>query len=315
MNIRRTLHRLTTSGLFVMLMVLFVMAIFWRHIVMTVPAGHAGLMWWRFLGGTDTVSRPKDEGIHLIFPWDKLILYDTRLQELSQQFNIVANNGLNLKVTASVRWKVRPERIGELHRRIGPDYVKLLLMPEVESILRETITHYAAEDLYAKDRLTIQNAIYQALVGNKSNEIGGRSLMEDPAALISLTDVLIAEIELPATLRAAIERKFEQAELVEEYKFRVKREELESQRKAVEADGIRRFQETVTPAISDEFLRWTGIDATLKLAQSPNSKVVIMGNGPGGLPVILNGFDGEKAPKLDAEPPKPPLIETPLPTP
>jgi regulator of protease activity HflC (stomatin/prohibitin superfamily) len=316
MNIRRSLRRLTTSGLFVLLIILFTIAILWRHIVITVPAGHAGLMWWRFLGGTDLTSPPRGEGIQLIFPWDHLIIYDTRLQELSETFNIVANNGLNLKVTASVRWKLRADRLGELHQKVGPDYVKRLLMPEVASVLRETITRYSAEDLYAKDRLTIQQAIYRSLVEAKGNEIGGHSLEEDPAAVISLTDVLIAEIELPVTLRAAIERKFEQAELVEEYRFRVKREQLESDRKAIEADGIRRFQETVTPAISDEFLRWSGIDATLKLAQSPNSKIVIMGNGPGGLPVILNGFEGDKA--LTIAPageivPQPPLIQTPLP--
>jgi hypothetical protein len=83
---------------------------------------------------------------------------------------------------------------------------------------------------------------------------------------------------------------------VEEYNFRVQREELESKRKEIEAAGIHRFQEIVTPAISDAYLRWTGIEATLKLAQSPNSKVVIVGNGPGGMPIILNGFEGEKPP-------------------
>jgi hypothetical protein len=119
---------------------------------------------------------------------------------------------------------------------------------------------------------------------------------EEPgsANLISLLDVLLAEVTLPDSLQEAVERKFAQAELVEEFRFRVQREELESKRKEVEANGIRTFQEIVTPTISDAYLRWTGIEATLKLAQSPNSKVVILGNGPGGLPVILNGFESEK---------------------
>jgi regulator of protease activity HflC (stomatin/prohibitin superfamily) len=308
MNTQRTLRRLWTSSIFAILLGLFIVIILWRHMIITVPAGHNGVMWWRFFGGTDMTSSAKGEGVHIIPPWDRMFIYDTRLQEDTEVFTIVANNGLNLRVTASIRWRARPNRLGELHRTIGPDYMKRLILPEVGSILRETISRYDAEDLYAKDRLTIQKAIYAALVAAVGNELGGRREEDDPTALISVKDVLIAEVELPETLRAAIERKFAQAELVEEYRFRVQREELESQRKEIEANGIRRFQAMVAPTISDAYLRWSGIEATLKLAQSPNSKVVIMGNGPGGLPVILNGFDGEKPFVMpDVAPPAPPL--------
>lgn len=294
MNMQRTLRRLSTGIVFTLLIALFVVFMLWRHMVITVPAGHAGVMWWRFFGGTDVVAPAKQEGIHVIFPWDQLIVYDSRLQEHTQVFTVVANNGLNLEVTASIRWRPRTSRLGELHRSIGPDYLNRLLLPEMGSVLRETISRYKAEDLYAHDRRAIQQAIYASLLSSSGNGIGGVVEDQDSANLVSVMDVLISVVTLPKTLQAAIERKFAQAELVEEFRFRVQREELESKRKEVEAIGVRNFQQIVTPTISDAYLRWTGIQATLKLAESPNSKVVIVGNGPGGLPVILNGFDGEK---------------------
>jgi regulator of protease activity HflC (stomatin/prohibitin superfamily) len=294
MNVQRTLRRLSTAIAFTLLIVLFVVFMLWRHMVITVPAGHAGVMWWRFFGGTDVIAAAKEEGVHLIFPWDELIIYDSRLQEHTEVFSVVANNGLNLEVTASIRWRARKTRLGELHRSIGPDYLRRLLLPEVGSVLRETISRYKAEDLYANDRHAIQETIYRSLLAASGNGIGGVNEEPGSANMISLLDVLLAEVTLPESLQAAIERKFAQAELVEEFRFRVQREELESKRKEVEAKGIRTFQEIVTPTISDAYLRWTGIEATLKLAQSPNSKVVIVGNGPGGLPVILNGFESEK---------------------
>ncbi|MCS3725205.1 prohibitin family protein [Bradyrhizobium betae] len=319
MNVQRTIRQLSTGLIFLILLTLFVVFMLWRHMVITVPAGHAGVMWWRFFGGTDMVSPARDEGLHLIFPWDQLIVYDTRLQEFTEDFGVVSNDGLNLRVTASVRWRARRNQLGALHRSIGPDYVRLLLIPEVGSILRETISRSRAEDLYAKDRHAIQDTIYRTLVSSRSSNIGGATEEQGPLAPISLTDVLISEVKLPETLRAAVERKFAQAEYVEEYRFKVQSEILESQRKEVEANGIRRFQEIVTPTISDAYLRWTGIEATLKLAQSPNSKVVMVGNGPGGIPVILNGFESTKpaavaAPEAEAakkapETPPPPAIQ------
>jgi prohibitin 1 len=296
MNVQRTLRQLSTGIAFTLLIALFVVFMLWRHMVITVPAGHAGVMWWRFFGGTDVVAAAREEGVHLIFPWDQLIIYDSRLQEHTEIFSVVANNGLNLEVTASIRWKARRSRLGELHRTIGPDYLRRLLLPEVGSVLRETISRYKAEDLYANDRHAIQEAIYRSLLAASGNGIGGVTEEPGSADLISLSDVLLSQVTLPASLQEAVERKFAQAELVEEFRFRVQREELESKRKEVEAKGIRNFQEIVAPTISDAYLRWTGIEATLKLAQSPNSKVVIVGNGPGGLPVILNGFESEKPP-------------------
>ena len=123
--------------------------------------------------------------------------------------------------------------------------------------------------------------------------------------MINIYDTLVLGLELPATVNAAINRKVEQYYLVQEYGFRVEREKKESERKQIEANGIRDFQQTVTQGISDSYVRWRGIEATLQLAQSPNTKIVIIGSGKDGLPVILGNVDTPMQPNPAAQAPAP----------
>lgn len=289
-------YRFSRASFFIALFItVFIFIVLWKHIVITIPAGHVGVMWWRFFGGTEINNKPKSEGIQLIFPWDKLIIYNARIQAISTTYNVVSNNGLSFFVSISIRWSIRPETVARLHKEIGPDYFQTLVLPNVGSIVREAISRYPAEDVYAHKRYDIQQIIYHDItVSDRANNLGGRYGEELGSDFVHLEDVLITDVTLPEPLRLAIDRKFSEAEYVKEYQFRVEREVLESKRKEIEAEGIKKFQETVTPTLNDSYLRWTGIQATVKLAESPNTKFVIMGNGPGGLPVILNGFEGEK---------------------
>jgi regulator of protease activity HflC (stomatin/prohibitin superfamily) len=116
------------------------------------------------------------------------------------------------------------------------------------------------------------------------------------SSVLILYDILVTGIELPAAIVAAINRKTEQYYIAEEYKFRVEREKRESERKKIEAEGIRDFQQTVSQGISDSYLRWRGIEATLQLSQSTNSKVIVIGTGKDGLPVILGNGDAPAPP-------------------
>lgn len=289
-------YRASKASLFIAAFVIvFLFIVLWKHIVITIPAGHVGVMWWRFFGGTEITTSPRREGIHLIFPWDKLIIYNARVQAASVTYNVVSNNGLSFYVSISMRWAIRPSTVATLHKEIGPNYFDTLVIPNIGSIVRETLSRYPAEDVYANKRADIQQTIYADVTdNNRPNSISGRFGIELATDLVHLEDILITDVNLPDALKLAIDRKFSEAEFVKEYQFRVEREVLESKRKQIEAEGIRKFQETVTPTLNDAYLRWTGIQATVKLADSPNTKFVIMGNGPGGLPVILNGFEGEK---------------------
>ena len=154
------------------------------------------------------------------------------------------------------------------------------------------MSRYAVDDLVSEKRNTIQREIFNLVVSDSIQNGIGPSTLTNQTNVVLLEDILITGVELPGNVRTAIESKLQQAQLVEEYRYRVQREELESQRKAVEADGIRQFQAIVASNMTNNYLRWRGIEATLELARSPNSKVVVIGNDKsGGMPLILDGAD------------------------
>jgi hypothetical protein len=179
--------------------------------------------------------------------------------------------------------------------------------PEIGSQARQVISQYTAQEVYTS-REAIQKQIRenaQRSLGANLNKLVQPEAMEQPDPkhyndflqdAIQILDTLVLSIELPADIVAAINRQTEQYYMIQEYKFRVEREAEESKRKQIEADGIAAFQKTVSQGISDSYLRWRGIEATLQLALSPNAKVVVIGSGKDGLPIILGNVDNPPAP-------------------
>jgi regulator of protease activity HflC (stomatin/prohibitin superfamily) len=304
--------------------------------LVTVPSGYVGVLWKRFGGGT--VLDPhklKAEGMRITLPWNVVFLYDLRLQSATETYNAISRDGISLTATINIRFRLKRDSVPQLHQSIGPDYIQALIVPEIGNRMREVISEYTAEDVYSTKRAEVQDKIRklaESSLGEKMME-GGASEDEENApyriplyAMLNLIDTLILGIELPTAVETAINRKIEQYYISEEYKFRVAREIRESERKKIEAEGISEFQKIVSQGISDSYLRWRGIEATLQLAQSSNSKIVIVGSGKDGLPIILGNVDaspspqpaspagnGEAAPKerTTAATPSPPLEKTP----
>ncbi|MDN2584309.1 prohibitin family protein [Aquibium sp. ELW1220] len=286
------LFRKISLGLsFLVLVAAFLLVVLWNVIVHTVPVGHAGVLWHRIpLFGSGVSRVPLSEGLHLILPWDKIYIYDLRLQNRVGTYQVLSRDGLAFEVELGFRWRVAGPNLVSLNNEIGPDYIEKLLVPEIGSVLRQVIAQFTAEALFTNARSLVQKRIYdQVTERSLPNGIGPR--LEVPGStsdVVILSDVLIKRVTLPERIARAIEAKLEQAQIVQEFNFRVEREALESERKRVEAEGIRSFQEIVTPGITESYLRWRGIEATLKLAQSPNSKIVVIGNSATGLPLILD---------------------------
>ena len=276
-------------------------AILAPHIVVTVPSGHVGLMWKRFRGGTVLDPRQlKDEGLRVLLPWDKMFLYDLRLQTTTDTYNAITKDGVSIDATISIRFRLKHDSIPQLHQAIGPDYISRLVRPEIGSRMREVIAEYTAEEVYSTKRQEIQKGIRghtQKMLAEKDMERTAEQSEYGDAYkipmndLLNLLDTLVLGIVLPPTVVNAINRKVEQYYLSEEYTFRVARERKESERKVIEAAGISEFQRIVSQGISDSYLRWRGIEATLQLAQSPNSKIVVIGNSKDGMPIILGNVD------------------------
>jgi prohibitin 1 len=288
----RMLRRVSFGVSLIGIILSFLFIILYHEMVFTIPVGHASVLWHRisFLR-TQTSEGPLAEGIQVILPWDRLYTYDLRLQHRKESYQVVSKDGLHFQVTLGFRWRAIRKNIVNLNQTIGPDYLKKLLIPEIGSTTREIAAHFSAEDLYTSKRVTVQKAIYDAVTADTlpngiiSQELHNNSEHSD---VVVLSDILIAEISLPKQIKAAIENKLEQSQIAQEYEYRLIREHQESNRKRIEAEGIRDFQKIVTPAITESYLRWRGIEATLSLSESENSKVVIIGNNATGLPLILD---------------------------
>jgi regulator of protease activity HflC (stomatin/prohibitin superfamily) len=305
---RRFVERHLPSVVIYLMVATLVAVVLYPHMVITVPTGYVGVLWKRFGGGTVLDPRRlKNEGFNLILPWNEVFLYDLRLQSFTESYNAISSDGVNLTASIVVRFRLQRDAVPVLHQAIGPNYVRVLAQPGIGSLTREVIAQYNAEQVYSTARQEIQDKI-RSLVEARLSEKMMEHEGEEGSYRVSLRDtfilydILVTGIELPAAIVAAINRKTEQYYIAEEYKFRVEREKRESERKKIEAEGIRDFQQIVSQGISDSYLRWRGIEATLQLSQSTNSKVVVIGSGKDGLPIILGNVDTPLPPAGSATP-------------
>jgi regulator of protease activity HflC (stomatin/prohibitin superfamily) len=287
-------------GIVIFLMVITLIAIvLYPYMVVSVPSAQVGVLWKRFGGGTQLArTELRGEGLHILLPWDKLFLYDLRLQSFTETYHAITRDGVNIGATINVRFRLQRDAVPRLHLVAGSNYLDLLVRPEIGARLREVIAEFTAEEVYSTKRqeiVSLGRERAKKMMGEMAEREPGDEQQIRLNETLNIYDVLILGIELPAVVVAAINRKIEQYYIAEEYKFRVERERRESERKQIEAVGIRNFQQTVSQGISDSYLRWRGIEATLQLAQSTNTKVVIVGGGKDGLPIILGNVDAPAA--------------------
>lgn len=253
----------------------FVVVSFLPRIIVTVRPGEAGVLFKRFEGGTQ-IDRVYPEGIHLLWPWDNMYVYNVRNQVVSRTFDVLTKTGLNITVDVTVRYRPEYDLTAMLHQNVGPDYVNIAVMPVVESTIRGTIGQYAAAEVYTTQRAVLQS------IANDALEKAARKY-------VNIDDVLITKITLPEKIRDAIQAKAEEEQKFEAYQYIKKRATEEADRKRIEAEGIREYQRIVAETLTDKVLLERGISATEELAKSKNSKVVIIGQGDKGLPIILGG--------------------------
>jgi regulator of protease activity HflC (stomatin/prohibitin superfamily) len=266
----------------------FVCVYFFRNIVISVHSGEMGVQWSRIFGTEANVVYP--EGIHLIVPWNTMFIYNMRYQKLDRTVRAMSKDGLDIDVDITVRFRPELKNLTRLHQQVGPDYAEIVIVPQSSAAVRAVIGRYRPDELYTASFVTIQNDVAKLTREAVRNRF------------VFIDDVMIRTITMPKTVADAIQRKLEQEQASLEMHYRVDRERQEAERKRIEAEGIRDFQQTVSSTISDKLLQFKGIEATLQLAQSPNSKVIVIG-GKDGLPVILNPDAGASPAPPRPQPP------------
>ncbi len=258
--------------IFIFLMLLLLLS---NTTFVTIAPGQKGVKFKRFAGGIQK-EQIYPQGFHIVMPWDNMIIYDVRINEGFEKMDVLSKNGLSIAVELSYRFKPKADKIGYLHDNIGADYIDRIINPEIRSATREVIGKYLPEELYSTKREAIQDEIFT----QTKNAIESKYLDIDA--------ILIRSVQLPDKLKEAIEQKLEEEQLAFQFDFKLERERKEAERKIIEAQAKADANRILSASITDRILKDKGIEATLELAQSPNSKIVIVGGGDEGLPLILN---------------------------
>jgi regulator of protease activity HflC (stomatin/prohibitin superfamily) len=215
------------------------------------------------------------EGMHVINPLKASNELSIRTQEIKESASVPSSEGLVMNLDTSLIYHLNPEKAAELYQKVGPNYVMVLIEPNLRAAIRESTASHSANALYTGEREMVAKQIF----GSLSTQLGQRG--------ISVENVLLRDIQLPMTLKASIEAKQQAEQEALAMNFRLQKETQEAQRKRIEAAGIRDFQQIVAQGISPALLEWKGIEATETLAKSGNAKVVVIGNNKNGLPLIL----------------------------
>lgn len=258
------------------LILLFSVVFFWNLMVHTVKPGEAAVSWKRFTG--TEIDRVYLEGTHLIFPWNKLYIYDLRVAKMDTEIPVLSTDGLEINIDVTIRYQPEERTLPQLHKEVGPEYADRIVVPQVVSAVREILGKYRPEQLYTLRTDDVHDQLLaRAQRGTREH-------------FVIIDDVIIRRIELPEMVQKAIQDKLAQEQEALAYEYRLVTEQREAERKRIEATGISEFQRAVTPGITQQYLQWQGIQATLELAKSSNAKLVIVG-GRDGLPIILNTPD------------------------
>ena len=244
--------------------------------IKVIPAGHVGVK--DFFGRVSPNVLPP--GVRIVFPFTRVVKMSIKTQEVKETAEVPSKEGLIMDLEGSLLYRLDPEKADDIYRTIGKDYEEIAVHPQIRSAIREITASYEAKVLYSAERERIAKETLELF----RKTAGGRGVIAEA--------VLLRKIGLPDVVANAIQEKLRREQESEQMKFVLQKELQEAERKRIEAQGIADFQRIVAAGISPALLEWKGIEATEKLAMSQNSKVVVIGSGKNGLPIILGG-DGK----------------------
>ena len=269
------MQKLPKIGLPVVLLVVVVL-IFISKSSINIGYGEAGVLFKTFGGGVVTDEPALGEGFHIIAPWNKVYIYNVKQQEVFEsKMQVLSSNGLEISLDISVLYQPKIEELGLLHKTKGENYLNIIIIPQIRAVARSVVGRYTPEQLYSTKRDAIQNEIFEETQKVVENQY------------VQLNAVLVRDVTLPIAIREAIERKLNQEQEALEYEFRIEKTKQEAERQRIDAEGKATANRILSASLTQKILQEKGIEATIKLSESPNSKVIVIGSGEGGLPIIL----------------------------
>ena len=261
------------GGVFLIIVAVIGIFLFSKSTI-TIGPGEGGVIFESLGGGIDT-DKTYGEGFHVMLPWNKMIVRKVRQQSISDEMNVLSVNGLEVKVNGTIWYEPEFSNLGKLIKTKGEDYERELLDPAINAAARSVVGRYTPEQLYSSKRDVIEQEILDEVQKVLQNQF------------LLVTRVLVEDVKLPATIRTAIETKLKQEQESLEYEFRISKAQKEAKRQKIDAEGKAIANKILSASLTDKILQEKGIDATLELAKSSNSKVIVIGSGESGMPIIL----------------------------
>jgi regulator of protease activity HflC (stomatin/prohibitin superfamily) len=262
------------KGLIGSAVLLIIVVVFLFKSAVTINAGESGVLFKTFGGGVETDAPALGEGFHIIAPWNSVFVYKVRQQSISAEMGVLSVNGLEVKVDGTIWFRPDVTKLGNLHQEKGQNYITDILKPAIEASARSVFGRYTPEQLYSSKRDIIQQEILVEVSKKVKSEY------------IVVNEVLVNDVTLPSKIKEAIESKLKQEQESLEYEFKLQKAQKEAQKVKIEAEGKADANRILSASLTDKILREKGIEATLELAKSNNSKVVVVGNKDG-MPLIL----------------------------
>ncbi len=238
-----------------------------------IPAGNVGVV--DFFGTVQ--EQTLKSGINFVNPMANVIKYSIQTQEHKEAMQVLSREGLTIGLEVSALYRLSPDSAASMYKTVaGGDYQTIILVPQFRSICRAVTASFQASALYSTERERLGASIQEEL----AKTVAPRG--------VTIENTPIRNVVLPTQLTEAIEQKQKADQESQRMEFILTKEKQEADRKRIEAKGISDFNKIVAQGISESLLRWKGIEATMKIAESNNTKVVIIGSGKDGLPIILD---------------------------
>jgi regulator of protease activity HflC (stomatin/prohibitin superfamily) len=238
-----------------------------------IPAGHVGVKDLFGFVSADTLP----PGLRIVVPLTRVVNMSVQTQEITEKADTPSREGLIIDLEVSLLYRVDPDKAAEIYKKVGTDYRNVIVEPQFRSAIREITASYDAKSLYSSERNKIAGEMQNMFV----------QLTKSKGMICD--QVLLRKVGLPPVIANAIQEKLKREQESEQMKFVLQKEQQEAERKRIEAQGITDFQKIVSQGLNTQILEWKGIEATEKLANSPNAKIVVIGNSKNGLPLILGG--------------------------
>jgi len=266
----------STSRFILLLAVIALVSLITSGCGTQVPSGHNGVKYFKFGDGTE-MGKIYTEGFNWHMPWNTIFVYTTQTQETKETLNVLSMDGATIQLELSVWYRPISEKLDSLQITVGPRYLEVVIKPALRGIARGTLGLYSPEEIYSTKREEIAVKIKDAMY------------LEMTEKYIEVQNVIFRDVILPKKITDAINEKLAADQDAQRMEFVLRKETQEAERKRIEAKGISDFQKIVSSGLTPQLLKWKGIEATESLAASPNAKIVVIGSGKDGLPLILGG--------------------------